>query len=81
MCCGIVCCWRSHQLKEDFDENVTVQLESLELNESRSKAEQHEQQTDGNNSQTLELPDELLGNTEHESRITSLSPSTIEVDK
>ena len=65
VCCGIVCCWRSHQLKEDFDENVTVQLESLELNESRSKDIQHEQQTDGNNSQTLEMPEELWRTSPH----------------
>ena len=64
-------------MKEDFDENVTVQLESLELNESRSKATQHEQQPDGNSSQTLELPEELSGNTEHVSDLTK--PSTNEV--
>ena len=52
-------------MKEDFDENVTVQLESLELNESRSKDIQHEQQTDGNNSQTLEMPEELWRTSPH----------------
>ena len=65
-------------MKEDDDENVSIQLE---LYESRSKAPQHEQQTDVNNSQTLELPDELLGNTEDESHLISPLPSTIEVDK
>ena len=67
-------------MKDDYDENVTVQLEPLELyDESRSKVIQHEQKTDGNNSQTLELPEELLGNTEHVSDLTS--PSTNEVDE
>ena len=49
VCCGIMWCCRSHQLKEEDGENVSIQLES--------KAVQHEQQADGNNSQTLELPE------------------------